>query len=194
MAWRGLACWGLFDTQSIAYMFYPVFTYIDDLFALLNECISVKKLLEVVCTWIKRTQVFRVNLIHTRKDTSEFQEDDCCLECSIYHTAKISPYTHAWNRLLFVFTRSQSVNLLTARGVCTHTVDLRCLMSCSAKTWLGWVAHHNPIRNDHWRSESNVELSILSFNCLPSDNFWLLIHTSAIHHYYGCAHSYCSYF
>ena len=133
-------------------------------------------------------------LIHTRKDTCEFQKGDCCLEYSIYHTAQVAPYMHAWNRLLFVFKKSQRGNILTACGMCTHTVDLPCLMSCSAKTWLGWVAHHNPIRNDHWRSESNVDLSIMSFNRLPSDNFWLLIHTSAIHHYYSCAHFYCSYF
>ena len=133
-------------------------------------------------------------LIHIRKDTCEFREGDCCLEYSIYHTAKVAPYIHAWNRLLFVFTKSQRGNLLTACGMCTHTVDLRCLISCSVKTWLGWLAHLNPIRIDHWRSESNVELSIMSFNRLPSDNFWLLIHTSAIHHFYGCAHCYCSYF
>ena len=108
-------------------------------------------------------------LIHIRKDTCEFREGDCCLEYSIYHTAKVAPYTHACNRLLFVFTKSQRGNLLTACGMCTHTVDLRCLMSCSAKwhtitqseitigarnpTWISWpwasTACHQTI-SDFW--------------------------------------------
>ena len=73
------------------------------------------------------------------------------LECCVSHSTQAAPST-------LLFCKETDGKLKTACWMCKHTVDLRYLLSHSARTWLGWMACHNHI-TIACRAENRTQIS-----------------------------------
>ena len=136
-------CWSTFSyepTKKAEYLLYHILKQID-LFSWQSWSIPTS------CHFFNAERVS----LHGYRAQFEYYDLHCTLdqEYSVSRSTQTAPYAHARRNWLLLMKRQRWIFILRVGRANTQW---------TSKTWLGWMAHHNRIRNEcrRWESNSNI--------------------------------------